>query len=135
MLFSFFHSFAVIGGTLNMKKGYSSLKITFLASFEVILGHSLGHFRSFQVISGHFRSFQVILAFKTPRKRFVAFGSRKKRYLRVCWSLFTRCLRYLLRNKVFNGLFSCSTNRLRSTNFEEMLLKNRKISKLPARQF
>ena len=59
----------------------SSLKITFLASFEVILGHC--------------RSFQVILAFKTPRKRFVACGSRKKRVLRVCWSLFTRCLRYL----------------------------------------
>ena len=69
MLFSFFHSFAVIGGTLNMKKGYSSLKIAFLASFEVIFGH--------------FRSFQVILAFNTPRKRFVASGSRKKRVLRV----------------------------------------------------
>ena len=63
MLCSIFHSFAVIGGTLNMKKAYSSLKLTFLASFEVILGH--------------FRSFQVILAFKTPRKRFVASGSRK----------------------------------------------------------
>ena len=81
MLFSFFHSFAVIGGTLNMKKAYSSLKIAFLASFEVIFGH--------------FRSFQVILAFNTPRKRFVASGSRKKRVLRVFWSLFTRCLPYL----------------------------------------
>ena len=81
MLCSLFHSFAVVGGTLNMKKAYSSLKITFLASFEVILGH--------------FRSFQVILAFKTHRKRFVASGSRKKRGLRVFWSLFTRCLRYL----------------------------------------
>ena len=39
----------------------SSLKITFLASFEVILGHC--------------RSFQVSLAFKTPRKRFVACGT------------------------------------------------------------
>jgi len=50
----------------------SSLKITFLASFEVILGHC--------------RSFQVILAFKTPGKRFVASGSRKKRVSRVFWS-------------------------------------------------
>ena len=81
MLCSLLHTFAVIGGTLNMKKAYSSLKITFLACFEVILGHC--------------RSFQVILAFKTPRKRFVATGSRKKWVLRVCWSLFTRCLLYL----------------------------------------
>ena len=50
----------------------SSLNITFLASFEVILGHC--------------RSFQVILAFKTPRKRFVACGSRKNGVLRVFWS-------------------------------------------------
>ena len=120
MLCSLFHSFAVIGGTLNMKKACSSLKITFLASFEVILGH----FRSFQ----HSKRLENGLQHPDHVKNgcYVFVGV----YLHGVYGIYG----IKQRNKVFNGLFSCSTNRLRSTNFEEMLLKNRKISKLPIKR-